>query len=32
MTRLSSASIQNSTNDPGAAIVPSATNTLVLSP
>ena len=32
MTRLTSVSIQNSTNDPGAAIVPSVTNVLVLSP
>lgn len=32
MTRLTSASIQNNTNDPGCAIVPSVTNVLVLSP
>lgn len=32
MTRLTSVSIQNSTNAPGAAIVPSVTNVLVLSP
>jgi hypothetical protein len=32
MTRLTSMSMQNSTNDPGAAIVPSVTNVLVMSP
>ena len=32
MTRLTSASVQNSTNDPGVAIVPSVTNVLVVSP
>lgn len=32
MTRLTSMSIQNNTNDPGAAIVPSVTNVLVVSP
>jgi hypothetical protein len=32
MTRMTSASIQNSTNDPGLALVPSVTNVLVLSP
>ncbi|MBM4377287.1 MAG: DUF4150 domain-containing protein, partial [Deltaproteobacteria bacterium] len=32
MTRLTSVSLQNSTNAPGATIVPSVTNVLVLSP
>lgn len=32
MTRLTSASLQNSTNAPGAAIVPSVTTVIVLSP
>jgi hypothetical protein len=32
MTRLTSVSLQNSTNAPGAAIVPSVTTVLVLSP
>lgn len=32
MTRMTSASIQNNTNDPGCSIVPSVTNVLVLSP
>jgi hypothetical protein len=32
MTRLTSVSIQNSTNAPGAAVVPSVTTVLVLSP
>lgn len=32
MTRMTSASMQNSTNDPGLAIAPSVTNVLVMSP
>jgi hypothetical protein len=32
MTRMTSASMQNSTNDPGCAIVPSVTNVLVMAP
>ncbi len=32
MTRLTSVSLQNSTNAPGATIVPSVTNVIVLSP